>query len=129
MSTQKTFSQNFKVQVQVTYHENESQPQLGYHFFSYKIIISNEGSIPAQLLSRHWIITDAFGQIEEVKGAGVVGMQPKIGPGKSFEYESGCPLATSSGSMKGSYQLVADDGSTFEVEIPEFYLISPTALH
>lgn len=89
----------------------------------------NQSSQPAQLMARRWIITDGFGQTEEVRGAGVVGLQPKIQPGQAFEYESACPLMTTSGSMKGSYQFLAEDGSTFDVEIPEFYLIAPQSLH
>jgi ApaG protein len=81
------------------------------------------------LVSRHWIITDSLGRVDEVRGPGVVGLQPKIQAGQSFEYESGCPLATSSGSMKGTYQMQSDDGVTFSVETPEFYLVAPNALH
>lgn len=83
----------------------------------------------AQLMSRHWIITDAFGHTEEVKGPGVVGLQPRIAAGQGFEYDSACPLRTNSGTMKGKYEFLSDDGETFEVEIPEFYLIAPSAVH
>ena len=102
--------------------------KLGF-FFAYKISIKNTGSSPAQLISRHWIITDALGHVEEVRGPGVVGLQPKITPGQAFEYDSACPLKTSSGTMKGFYQFVDESGENFEVEIPEFYLIAPTAVH
>jgi ApaG protein len=129
MGIQKTFNHQFSVSTQVIYRSSESQPEAGYYFFSYKIRIENKGPLPAQLMSRHWIIVDGFGQTEEVRGAGVVGLQPKINPGKCFEYESACPLNTQSGSMKGFYQMVSDDGSSFELEIPEFYLIAPNALH
>lgn len=120
---------DFQITTTVHYVESESQPESNFHFFSYKIKISNVGNTTAQLMSRHWIITDGQGQTEEVRGPGVVGLQPKINPGQSFEYESACPLNTSCGAMKGSYQMVAEDGQSFEVEIPEFYLIAPTALH
>ena len=83
----------------------------------------------AQLMSRHWIITDAFGHIEEVKGPGVVGLQPRITAGQIFEYDSACPLRTNSGTMKGKYEFLSDDGESFEIDIPEFYLIAPSAVH
>jgi ApaG protein len=126
---QKILNPNFEISVEVNYVPAESKPETDYHFFSYKISIRNKGRSQAQLMSRHWIITDGFGQVEEVRGPGVIGQQPKIGPGKSFEYESACPLATSCGSMKGSYQMINEDGEPFDIEIPEFYLIAPTSLH
>lgn len=129
MSVQKTLNPQFQVQVKVTYVSAESRPESDYHFFSYKVQITNKGSTQAQLMSRHWVITDGLGQVEEVRGAGVVGLQPKINPGQTFEYESACPLSTASGSMKGTYQMLSSDGEQFEIEIPEFYLIAPTALH
>ncbi len=129
MSTQKLLRSQFQISVKAQYVASESKPEANYYFFSYKIQITNAGKTPAQLMSRHWIITDSLGEVEEVRGAGVIGLQPKINPGQSFEYESVCPLSTASGSMKGSYQMVADDGGTFDIEIPEFYLIAPTALH
>jgi ApaG protein len=129
MSTQKILNTQFQVSVNVEYVEAESKPEANYFFFSYKIKIHNTGNAPAQLMSRHWIITDSHGQVEEVRGAGVIGMQPKINPGQSFEYESVCPLSTASGSMKGFYQMHSNEGETFDIEIPEFYLIAPTALH
>lgn len=129
MSVQKMLSTNFEVQAIVSYVADESRPESDYHFFSYKIKITNKGDSQAQLMSRHWIITDGFGQVEEVRGAGVVGLQPKINPGQSFEYESACPLSTSSGSMRGTFQMVGTDGEQFDIEIPEFYLIAPSALH
>lgn len=129
MSTQKVLNTQFKISVSVQYVESESKPEANYYFFSYKIHITNTGNAPAQLMSRHWIITDSHGQSEEVRGAGVVGLQPKINPGQNFEYESVCPLSTASGSMKGFYQMLSSEGETFDIEIPEFYLIAPTALH
>ncbi|MEZ0391307.1 MAG: Co2+/Mg2+ efflux protein ApaG [Pseudobdellovibrionaceae bacterium] len=129
MPIQKTTNPQFQVQVSVTYVESESRPEADFHFFSYKVQISNKGNTQAQLMSRHWIITDGYGQVEEVRGAGVVGLQPKINPGQNFEYESACHLTTKSGSMKGTYQMLSADGENFDIEIPEFYLIAPTALH
>lgn len=129
MSMQKTQSLNFDIQVVPTYIFEESKPDQNYFFFSYKVIIRNKGSEMAQLMSRHWIITDAFGRNEEVRGPGVVGLQPKIQPGQTFEYESACPLNTATGSMKGFYSMMTEGGDTIQVEIPEFWLVSPQALH
>jgi ApaG protein len=128
MSVQKQLNPNFEIQVKVTYVEAESRPESGQFFFAYKIRITNKGPGMAQLMSRHWIITDSHGTVEEVRGAGVVGVQPKIQPGTTFEYESACPLTTSSGTMRGFYQMVSETGDSFEIEIPEFYLIAPQAL-
>ncbi len=126
---QKSVTPQIQVNVVATYVPAESRPEQGFHYFSYKISITNTGSRTAQLMSRHWTIVDGMGRTEEVRGPGVVGLQPKINPGQTFEYESGCPLHASSGSMKGSYQMASEDGETFEVNIPEFYLIAPQALH
>lgn len=129
MTMQKTLPLNFDIQVTSTYIIEESKPDQNYFFFSYKIRIQNKGSQMAQLMSRHWIITDSFGRNEEVRGPGVVGLQPKIQPGQTFEYESACPLPTATGSMKGFYSMVTEAGETVQVEIPEFWLVSPQALH
>lgn len=129
MPVQKQMNVQFQVGVQVSFIDAESRPDESYFLFSYRIKISNNGRIPAQLISRHWVITDAVGKTEEVRGAGVVGLQPRILPGQSFEYESVCPLTTASGSMLGSYQMVDEEGASFEVEIPEFYLVAPSAIH
>lgn len=129
MAMQKTETREFKVAVRVEYVPTESRPEQGYHFFAYKVSITNSGSSSAQLMSRHWIIADDCGHKEEVRGPGVVGVQPRIQPGQTFEYESACPLNASTGSMKGHYHFVAESGESFSVEIPEFYLIAPTALH
>ncbi len=126
---QKSVNFQFEISAFPTYLPDESKPEQNYYFFSYKIVIKNKGSAPAQLMSRHWMITDGQGQTEEVRGPGVVGLQPKIQPGQSFEYESACPLTTPTGSMKGSYSMVTEDGENVQVEIPEFYLICPQALH
>lgn len=128
-STSKVVATEIEILVKPQFVEDESKIDSNYFFFSYKVTILNKGNSPAQLMSRHWIITDGNGQVEEVRGAGVIGQQPKINPGQKFEYESACPLVTSSGSMRGSYQMSCDDGSTFEVSIPEFFLIAPFALH
>ena len=112
----------FQVQVQPRFLPEQSAPQQRIWSFAYTITISNTGEVPAQLISRHWIITNELGEVEEVKGLGVVGQQPLLRPGESFEYTSGCRLRTASGSMQGSYFCVADDGERFEVEIPAFAL-------
>lgn len=129
MSTQESLQSHFEVSIKTSYVVGESRPDQGYHFFAYKVFIKNTGNVAAQLVSRHWVITDALGRVDEVRGPGVVGLQPKIQPGQSFEYESGCPLVTSSGSMRGTYQMVSDEGVNFSLEVPEFYLIAPSALH
>lgn len=130
MSVQKTLTPQFTIMVKVSYNEAESRPDSDYHFFAYKISITNNSGFPAQLMSRHWIITDSHGRVEEVRGAGVVGLQPRLASGQSFEYESVCPLSTSFGTMRGSYHMVAEqDGTQFDIEIPEFYLIAPHSLH
>ena len=112
----------FEVQVLPQFLPEQSAPEQGIWSFAYTITITNAGEIPAQLISRHWIIINELGEIEEVKGLGVVGHQPLLKPGESFEYTSGCRLRTASGSMKGSYFCVAEDGERFEVDIPEFVL-------
>ena len=112
----------FQVEVEPRYLPEQSAPAQGIWSFAYTITISNTGEVPAQLISRHWIITNELGEIEEVKGLGVVGQQPLLRPGESFEYTSGCRLRTASGSMKGSYFCVAEDGERFDVDIPLFML-------
>jgi len=112
----------FQVEVEPRYLPEQSAPAQGLWSFSYTITISNTGEVPAQLVSRHWIITHELGEIEEVKGLGVVGQQPLLRPGESFEYTSGCRLRTASGTMRGSYFCVAEDGERFEVDIPLFVL-------
>ena len=112
----------FQVEVQPQYLPEQSAPAQGLYTFAYTITISNSGDVPAQLISRHWIITNELGEIEEVKGLGVVGHQPLLKPGEAFEYTSGCRLRTASGTMKGSYFCVAEDGERFEVDIPLFVL-------
>ena len=99
------------------------------YVFSYTITIRNSGTVPAQLISRHWVITDSRNQVQEVRGLGVVGAQPLLKPGEHFEYTSGTALATPVGVMSGSYQMVAEDGTQFDAPIPEFTLSVPRVLH
>jgi len=119
----------FTVSVSPRYLPDPSEPENDKYLFAYTIRIVNSGQITAQLMSRHWIITDANQNVEHVRGPGVVGEQPRLAPGEAFEYTSGCPLPTPFGSMKGSYQCVAEDGTKFEVPIPEFLLTVPRTLH
>ena len=112
----------FQVDVEPQYLSDQSAPAQGVFSFAYTITITNTGEIPAQLISRHWIITNGLGEIEEVKGLGVVGHQPLLKPGESFEYTSGCRLRTPTGTMHGSYFCVAEDGERFEVPIAPFVL-------
>ncbi|MCE1172389.1 MAG: Co2+/Mg2+ efflux protein ApaG [Azovibrio sp.] len=120
---------NIQVSVRTQFLPDQSDGETGRYVFAYTITIRNSGTLPAQLISRHWIITDGNGRVQEVKGLGVVGNQPLLKPGESFEYTSGCVLDTPVGTMGGSYQMVADDGSPFEAEIPEFVLAMPRTLH
>jgi len=118
-----------KVSVQSRYLPEQSKPEAGQYSFAYTINIANVGTVPSQLISRHWLITDANGKVIEVRGLGVVGHQPLLAPGQSFEYTSGSQIATPTGTMKGSYFCVAEDGERFEAEIPEFPLSMPRTLH
>jgi ApaG protein len=117
------------VTVETQYLPDQSDPQDGRYVFAYSISILNTGNIAAQLISRHWIINDAESHVQEVRGLGVVGHQPLLKPGESFEYTSGCVLTTAVGSMHGSYQMVAEDGTQFEAPIAEFTLAMPRVLH
>jgi ApaG protein len=119
----------FTVSVSPRFLPEQSDPESEHYLFAYTIRIVNSGEVPAQLMSRHWIITDANQHVEEVRGPGVVGEQPRLAPGEAFEYTSGCPLPTPFGSMRGTYQCVAEDGTAFEVPIPEFLLSVPRTLH
>lgn len=114
-----------KVTVRPQFLAEESRPALGRYFWAYTIEIVNMGPETVQLRSRAWQITDEAGRREEVHGPGVIGQQPVLDPGERFEYTSGCPLATPSGMMVGSYQMVADSGETFDIDIPAFSLDSP----
>ena len=117
------------VAVKSAYLADHSDPDRSQYVFAYTITITNTGEIAAQLISRHWIITDAEHQVQEVKGLGVVGQQPMLQPGESFEYTSGTSLATAVGTMRGTYQMVAGDGKTFDADIPPFTLSMPRVLH
>ncbi len=117
------------VAVRSAYVDNQSAPESNRYVFAYTVRITNCGSVAARLLARHWIITDANNKVQEVRGPGVVGEQPYLAPGKSFEYSSGAVLETPFGSMRGTYQMIADDGVEFDAEIPAFVLTTPRTLH
>ncbi len=108
---------------------DQSAPEDGRYVFAYTIRIRNRSDVPARLLGRHWVITDANGKVREVEGAGVVGEQPWLQPGEDFEYTSGAVLETDIGTMKGSYDMIADDGTRFDAPIPQFTLSVPRTLH
>jgi ApaG protein len=118
-----------RVEVETSYVEEQSDPRDKRFVFSYTITIRNEGQVPARLLTRHWIITDANGNVKETRGDGVVGEQPYLKPGQGFRYSSGAVIETPVGTMQGSYQMVADDGATFDAAIPAFRLAMPGMLH
>jgi ApaG protein len=118
-----------RVDVDTSYLEDQSDPKERRYVFSYTITIRNEGSVPARLLTRHWIITDSNGKVQEVRGEGVVGEQPYLKPGQGFRYSSGAVLETPVGAMEGSYQMVADNGEQFDAPIAAFSLAMPGLLH
>ncbi|WP_310447022.1 Co2+/Mg2+ efflux protein ApaG [Thiobacillus sp.] len=120
---------HISVSVNTTYLEDQSDPSSDRYVFAYTVTIANAGNVAAQLISRHWVITDAENVTQEVKGLGVVGEQPLLRPGESFEYTSGTAMATPVGTMRGSYQMVAEDGNKFDAEIPLFTLSMPRVLH
>ncbi len=117
------------VEVETHYIEEQSLPDEDRYVFAYTITIRNNGTLPAKLLNRHWVITDGDGKTQEVRGEGVVGEQPHIAPGDHFRYTSGTVLDTPVGTMQGSYQMIADDGKEFEAIIPVFTLSPPHTLH
>jgi ApaG protein len=117
------------VSARTVYIPEQSDLRAGRYVFAYTIRITNTGTVPAQLVSRHWIITDANNQVQEVHGSGVVGERPRLRPNETFEYTSGTALATPVGTMRGSYQMVAEDGVEFDAPIPEFTLSMPRVLH
>ena len=117
------------VAVATRFLDDKSAPRDNRYVFAYTITISNQGQVPARLISRHWIITDANGKVQEVQGDGVVGEQPWMRPGENFEYTSGAVLETAVGTMRGSYRMLADDGTWFEADIPQFTLCVPRTLH
>lgn len=117
------------IEILPAYIAEQSDPSNDHYVFSYTVTIRNEGDIPARLLTRHWIITDGDGQVQEVKGEGVIGEQPHLAPGDNFQYTSGTFMNTPVGTMSGSYQMVTDTGETFEADIPNFTLAVPNILH
>lgn len=119
----------FGITVNTRYLEEQSDPAQSRYVFSYTIAIVNTGTVAAQLISRHWVINDANQNTQEVKGLGVVGHQPLLKPGERFEYTSGTSMPTATGSMRGEYFFVAEDGERFEAPIPEFHLALPRTLH
>jgi ApaG protein len=120
---------DIRVTAQTTYLPEQSDAGQGRYVFAYTITITNQGTSAAQLVSRHWIITDAEDKVQEVRGLGVIGEQPYLRPGESFEYTSGTAIATPVGTMRGSYQMVAEDGTRFDADIPSFTLAMPRVLH
>lgn len=120
---------DLNVSVTTRYVDDQSAPDRSNYVFTYSVTIKNTGKVGAQLISRHWVITDANNRIEEVRGLGVVGRQPLLQPGEEFEYTSGTQLATPQGSMQGEFFFVAEDGKKFEVKVPEFVLSLPRTLH
>jgi ApaG protein len=134
MSTQSTFTseaitRKIRVSVESEFAPDRSDPADSQWFFLYTITIANEGDDPVQLLTRHWVITDGTGHIEEVRGPGVIGQQPTLKPGESFTYTSGCPLTTPFGTMQGTYQMVTGEGEQFDVTIAPFTLSEPYTVH
>ncbi len=129
MFTSDAVTRGVRVHVESEYAAERSQPSQNQWFFLYTITIANEGRETVQLLTRHWIITDAAGRVEEVRGPGVVGKQPILKPGDSFTYTSGCPLNTPFGVMQGTYQMVTDGGEHFDATIAPFTLSEPYTVH
>ena len=119
----------FDIDVATRYLDDQSAPDEDRYVFAYTIQIRNTGKLPARLVARHWVITDANGRVEQVDGEGVVGEQPWLRPGEAFEYTSGAVIATGLGTMQGTYEMLADDGTSFEARIPAFTLAVPRTLH
>ena len=122
-------SYEIRIEVATKYIVDQSEPDVGRYVFAYTITIENLGDLPARLLSRHWVITDANGKVQEVTGDGVVGEQPHLNPGETFRYSSGAVLETPVGAMQGSYRMEADNGTNFDAPIPPFTLAVPGVLH
>jgi ApaG protein len=120
---------NISVDVDARYLENQSNPTESRFVFAYTITIRNQGDVPAKLINRHWLITDANGKVQEVRGEGVVGEQPYLKPGQGFRYTSGAILETPVGAMEGSYEMLADDGVSFDAPIAPFTLAMPGTIH
>ena len=122
-------TRSIRVRVEPQYDRRRSQPKSRQWFFLYTVTIENLGEVTVQLMTRHWVITDAVGHVEEVRGPGVVGEQPVLPPGEKFRYTSGCPLRTDVGKMEGSYRMVTSDGEEFDVAIAPFTLCAPGVVH
>jgi ApaG protein len=122
-------TRNIEVRVEPLYVANQSRPEESYYFFAYKVHLKNLGTVPVQLLSRHWTITDGQGHTEEVQGPGVVGQQPRLEAQQTYEYTSFCPLPTPTGNMRGTYTMTTDSGEQFNVEIPVFFFRIPELMH
>lgn len=129
MGSSLAITEGIRVSVNSRYVPQRSKPEMGYFFFAYTVGILNDGSSAAKLVSRHWVITNAEGEVEEVRGPGVVGHTPHLEPGESFEYTSFCPLEAEFGTMHGSFQMVRDDGSEFDAVVEAFSLATPTAIN
>ncbi|MBX3127983.1 MAG: Co2+/Mg2+ efflux protein ApaG [Polyangiaceae bacterium] len=128
MSNSEVTTRGVRVEVESRYSPEHSNPAEKQWFFLYTVTIGNRGERPVRLLQRHWVILDATGHVEEVRGPGVVGQQPLLRPGEQFEYTSGCPLRTPFGSMRGSYQMLTDQGELFDAEIAQFALSEPASV-
>jgi ApaG protein len=129
MFTSEAVTRGVRVSVESQYDAERSEPSRNQWFFLYTIRITNEGPETVQLLTRHWVITDGAGKVEEVRGPGVVGKQPTLKTGESFEYTSGCPLTTPFGVMEGTYQMVTEAGDRFDAKIAPFTLSEPYTVH
>jgi ApaG protein len=129
MFTSEAVTRGVRVYVESEYAPERSEPTRNEWFFLYTVRISNEGAEVVQLLTRHWVITDGTGHVEEVRGPGVVGKQPILKPGESFEYTSGCPLSTPFGVMEGTYQMVTGSGERFDAKVAPFTLSEPYTVH
>ncbi len=129
MSTSEIVTKGIRIKVESRYAPEQSSPRRGQWLFVYTVVISNEGPETVQLLTRHWIITDGTGRVEEVQGPGVVGEQPVLAPGAAFQYSSFCPLPTPFGTMQGAYQMVSASGARFDAQIAPFTLSEPYTVH
>jgi ApaG protein len=129
MFTSEAVTQGVRVKVESEYAPESSEPSKNQWFFLYRVTITNDSSEVVQLLTRHWIITDGTGRVEEIRGPGVVGKQPVLNPGESFEYTSGCPLPTPYGVMQGTYQMITESGGRFDAVIAPFTLSEPYSVH
>jgi ApaG protein len=127
MSSSEATTRDIRVRVKAQYDPGRSNPNQNQWFFLYTVRITNEGPNTVQLISRHWVITDAMGKVQEVRGPGVIGHQPVLAPGESFEYTSGCPLTVPFGSMEGTYQMINDRDEHFDIEIAPFTLMEPNS--